>query len=57
MARKFSKEKDRAHATNHDGKKSKGTHWVSLLIDRNTAAYLEFSGIKCYSGCIKQNQR
>ena len=27
-------------------KKSKETHWVSLLIDRNTAVYFDSFGIK-----------
>ena len=26
---------------NLNGKKSKGTHWVSLFIDRNTAAHFD----------------
>ena len=29
-----------------DDKKSKGTHWASLLIDRNTAAYFDSFGIE-----------
>ena len=29
-----------------DDKKSKGTHWASLLTDRNTAAYFDSFGIK-----------
>ena len=27
-------------------RKSKGTHWVSLFIDRSTAAYFNFFGIE-----------
>ena len=38
--------KDRAHAINHDGKRSKRTHWVSLFIDRNTDAYFNVFGIE-----------
>ena len=33
--------KYRAYVTNLDDKKSKGTHWVSLFIDRNTAVYFD----------------
>ena len=29
-----------------DDKKSKGTHWVSLFINRNTAAYFDSFGIE-----------
>ena len=32
---------------NFDDKKSKGTHWVSLFMDRNTAVYLDSSGADC----------
>ena len=38
--------KDAAHAINLDDKKSKGTHWVSLYIDRNTAVYFYSFGIE-----------
>ena len=31
---------------NFDDKKSKGTHWVSLFIDRNTAVYFDSFGIE-----------
>ena len=31
---------------NFDDKKSKGTYWVSLFIDRNTAVYLGSFGIE-----------
>ena len=31
---------------NHDDKDSKGTHWVSLCIDRNTAVYFDSFGIE-----------
>ena len=31
---------------NLDGKQSKGTHWVSLVIDRNTAGYFDSFGIE-----------
>ena len=40
--------KDRAHAINRDGKRSKRTHWVSLFIDRNTDAYLMFLGLNMF---------
>ena len=33
---------------NLDGKKSKGTHWVSLFIDSNTAAYFDSFGINIF---------
>ena len=31
---------------NLDDKNSKGTHWVSLFIDKNTAIYFDFFGIE-----------
>ena len=31
---------------NLDNRKSKGTHWVSLFIDRNTAVYFNSFGIE-----------
>ena len=31
---------------NLDGKQSKGTHWVSLFIDKNTALYFDSFGIE-----------
>ena len=31
---------------NLDGKQSKGTHWVSLVIGRNTAGYFDSFGIE-----------
>ena len=34
---------------NLDDRKSKGTHWVSLLIDRNTALYFDFFEIEYIS--------
>ena len=37
--------KDEAYVLNLDDKNSKGTHWVSPFIDRNTAIYLDFFGI------------
>ena len=33
--------KDGAYVISLDNKKSKGTHWVSLFIDRNTAVYFD----------------
>ena len=38
--------KDEAYVINLDHKNSKGTHWVSLFIDRNTALYFDSFGIK-----------
>ena len=39
--------KERAYVINlDDKKKSKGTHWVSLFIDRNTAVYFDSFGIE-----------
>ena len=38
--------KDGAYVINRDDKNSKGTHWVSLFIDRNTAVYSDFFGIE-----------
>ena len=38
--------KDRAYAPNLDDRQSKGTHWVSLFIDRHTAAYFDSFGIE-----------
>ena len=36
----------RSYAINFDYKQSKGTHWVSLFIDKNTAMYFDFLGIE-----------
>ena len=41
--------KDRAYAINLDYKKGKGTHWVSLFIDRNTTVYFDSFGIEYVS--------
>ena len=38
--------KDGAYVINLDEKKSKGTHCLSLLIDRNTAVYFDSFGIE-----------
>ena len=38
--------KDGAYVINLDDKNSKGTHWVSLFIDRNTALYFHSFGIE-----------
>ena len=35
---------DGAYVINHDTKQSKGTHWVSLFIDRNTDVYFDSFG-------------
>ena len=37
---------DRAYVINLDHKKSKGTHWVLLFLDRNTAVYFDSIGIE-----------
>ena len=37
---------DGAYMINLNDKQSKGTHWVSLFIDKHMAVYLEFSGIE-----------
>ena len=34
------------YVINFDDKNSKGIHWVSLLIDRNLAAYFDSFGIE-----------
>ena len=38
--------KDEAYVINLDDKKSKGTHLVSLFIDRNIAVYFDSFGIE-----------
>ena len=38
--------KDEAYVKNLDDKNSKGTHWVSLFIDKNIAIYNDSFGIK-----------
>ena len=38
--------KDGKYVINLDDKNSKGTNWVSLFIDRNTALYFDSFGIK-----------
>ena len=38
--------KDGSYVINLDGKKSKGTHWVSLFMNRNTAACFDTLGIE-----------
>ena len=37
---------DGAYVINLDNKNSKATHWVSLFINKNTAVYFDFFGIK-----------
>ena len=37
--------KDAAYVINLDDKNSKGTHWVSLFIDKSIAVYFDFFGI------------
>ena len=38
--------KDGTYVINFDNKNSKGTHWVLLFIDRNTAVYFDSIGIE-----------
>ena len=38
--------KDRAYVINLDDRNSKGTHWVSLFIDKNIAIYFDSFGIE-----------
>ena len=38
--------KDGAYVINFDDKQSKGTHWVSLFINKNTAVYFDSIGIE-----------
>ena len=35
-----------AYVINLSDKQSKGTHWVSLFIDKNMAVYFDFLGIE-----------
>ena len=42
----LSRIKDGTNVINLDYKNSKGTHWVSLFIDRNTAVYFDSFGIE-----------
>ena len=39
--------KDGPYVINLDDHQSKGTQWVSLFIDRNTAVYFDSFGIEC----------
>ena len=39
-------EQDKDICHNVDDKNSKGTHWASLFIDKNTAAYFDSFGIE-----------
>ena len=41
--------KDRVYVINMDDKQSKGMHWVSLFIDKNTAVYFDSFGIEYIS--------
>ena len=45
--------KTREYVNNLYEKQSKGTHWVSLVIDRNTAVYFDYFGFEY----ISQRQR
>ena len=38
--------KDGAYVINFDDKQSKGTHWVPLFINKNTAGYFDSVGIE-----------
>ena len=41
----LSRIKDGVYVINLDDKNSKGTHWVSLFVDRNLAVYFDSFGI------------
>ena len=41
--------KNGAYVKNLDDEKSKGTYWVSLFIDRNTAVYFHYFGVEYIS--------
>ena len=43
---KLTRIKDVAHVINLDDKKSKGTHWASLCIDKSTATHFDYLGIE-----------
>ena len=47
--------KDGAYIINLDDKNSKGTHCVTLNIDKNTSAYFDSLGIECIRS-INQSQ-
>ena len=38
--------KDGLYVINLDDKKSKGTHWIPLFINKNVAVYFDFFGIE-----------
>ena len=38
--------KDIAYVINLDNKNSNGTHWISSLVDRNTAVYFDSFGFE-----------
>ena len=42
----FARIRDGTYVINLDDKQSKGTHWVSLFIDRKTAVYFDSFGIE-----------
>ena len=42
----LSRIKDGAYVINLDDRNSKGTHWVSLFIDKNIAIYFDSFGIE-----------
>ena len=47
--------KDRVRVINLDDKQSKGTYWISLFIDRNTAVYFDSFGIEYIQDKLKIN--
>ena len=40
--------KDRAYIINPNDKVSKGTHWISLFLDRNKAVYFDTFGMNIF---------
>ena len=46
--------RDGPYAINLDDKLTKGTHWVSICIDRNTALYFFWGGIEYISQEVSQ---
>ena len=49
--------KDEAYVISLDDKQSRGTHWVSLFVDRNEAVYFDSLEIECIpQEVLKKNQ-
>ena len=49
--------KDEVYVINLDGKNKKGTYWVSLFIDRNSAVYFDSFGIEFISQEVLKKNR